>query len=267
MVTIAGKESGFIEKGQGNPILFIHGYPLSKELWKPQVDGLSDTFHTIAIDLRGHGETPPINGEYSMDLLADDCLALLHSLEIKQPVILCGLSMGGYVCFAFYRRYPHLVRGLILAATRATSDSPEARANRDKAVMIAKEKGAAEIASSMLPKMFAPITYSRDQKLVNDIYVMMSNTSTEGIIGALMGMKNRPDSSPMLSSISVPTVIIHGTDDQLISLSEAQHMHDHIPGSRLVIIPGAGHLLNLEAPNSFNQAIQQTFGAKTGIIS
>jgi len=260
IIDINGVTFGYEDQGRGIPLLFIHGYPLSRQMWKPQIDGLSDNFRTIAIDLRGHGESQAVIAPYTMDMLADDCADLLDQIKIDQRVIVCGLSMGGYVNLAFYRRYPERVAGLILAATRAGSDSDEAKANRDKAAQTAHEKGASAIADAMLPKMFAPPTYTQKPELVNHLHAMMARTSVEGIVGALMAIKNRPDSTPMLPLLDVPTLILHGTDDQLIPFSEAQGMQSIIPGSNIEPIPGAGHVLNLEQPGLFNQAIRVFFG-------
>ncbi len=196
------------DRGSGRPLLFIHGYPLSRRLWEPQIEGLADVAHIIAPDLRGHGDSQSTPGPYSMDLLAEDCHALLEAMSVNDPVVLCGLSMGGYVTFAFYRKYPERVAGLILAATRAGEDSPEGKANRDKAADLARQGGPGAIAESMLPKMLAPKTYNERPELVQSVREMMRSTSLEGILGDLMGMKSRPDSTPTLVQIDKRTLIL-----------------------------------------------------------
>ena len=244
------------ERGAGLPLLFIHGYPLSSRIWLPQMDGLSEFARTIAPDLRGHGESDAADGPYDMDLLAEDCRAVLDALEITQPVVLCGLSMGGYVTFAFYRKYPERVAGLILAATRAGEDSTEAKSNREKAAETARKQGASAIAEAMLPKMLSPKTYNSNEQLVQQVWEIMQGTSVQGIVGDLIGMKARPNSTPTLAKINKPTLILHGSDDQLIPLSEAVAMRTAIPGAQLRVLPDAGHLLNMEQPVLFNQAVR-----------
>jgi pimeloyl-ACP methyl ester carboxylesterase len=245
------------QNGSGPPILLIHGYPLNREMWRPQINSLSTSFNVIAPDLRGHGDSEPAASPYTMDLLADDCATVLKVLGIDQPVIVCGLSMGGYVSFAFYRKFPSLVAGLILAATRAGADATEAKLNRDKAAALAVEKGTYVVIEGMLPLILSPKTYEQRPELVREVENIMGETSLEGIVGALMGMKLRPDSTPDLGEIEVPVLIVHGADDQIIPLSEAESMHASLPDSTLKIIPDAGHLPNLEQPQLFNQTALQ----------
>ena len=253
------------ERGNGIPVLFIHGYPLNNELWAPQTDYLSEFVQVIAPDLRGHGysESTPYDDlgseGNSMDLMAEDCAAVLNKLNISKPVVLCGLSMGGYVSFAFYRKFPDRVRGLILAATRASADSTEAIKARNEAIQLARSEGPKAIVEASLPKMMAPITYSQQPDLVQRVRGIMLNTSLDGIIADLIGMKNRPDSTPLLSNILVPTMIIHGNDDQIIPIEEVESMHKAIPKSNLVIIQDAGHLVNLEQPAIFNEEAERFF--------
>jgi pimeloyl-ACP methyl ester carboxylesterase len=243
--------------GEGIPLLFIHGYPLSRKIWKPQIDGLTDIASVISVDLRGHGESYPFEPPYSMDLLAEDCYRLLYDLNITPPIIVCGLSMGGYVTMALYRKYPSLFRGMILTSTRSGSDSPEGKANRDIGVKNVLELGVPSIADNMLPKMVSPVTFNSNQPLVNTIRAIMLDTSVNGVVGALQGMRDRPDPTPLLPNVKCPTLIIHGADDQLIPIKEAEMLDIQIPNSRLVIIPKAGHLLNLEQPDLFNQAVRK----------
>ena len=243
--------------GTRTPLLFIHGYPLNRHLWDEQVSELSDIARVLAPDLRGHGGSDAVPGSYSMDLHAEDCQAFLDALRVAQPVVLCGLSMGGYVAFAFYRKYPERVAGLLLAATRAGADSPEGKANRDKAMALAKEKGVSAVVESMLPKMLSPKTYQARPELVARVKAMMESTSPDGVLGDLAGLRDRPDSTPTLATIDRPTLILHGADDQLIPVSEAEAMHAGIKGSQLKILPDAGHLLNMEQPEAFNEAMRK----------
>jgi pimeloyl-ACP methyl ester carboxylesterase len=242
--------------GEGRPVLLIHGYPLDGTIWEPQITGLGETARIIAPDLRGHGASAPAPGPYSMDLLAEDCANVLEALEISEPVVVGGLSMGGYIALAFYRNFPKQVAGLVLAATRAGADSPEGKAGRDAAAKLAQDMGADAIAASMLPKMLAPSTYETQPALVAKVQKMMAATSVEGIIGDLAAMKNRPDSTPLLPEISVPTLIIHGAEDQILPRSEAEVMYKAIPDAQMKILANAGHLISLEQPALFNNALQ-----------
>lgn len=245
------------ESGRGNPLLLIHGYPFNHEMWHPQIEAFSTTARIIAPDLRGHGGSPPSKGPSTMDLLADDCAKVLETLGVDEPVTVCGLSMGGYVAFAFYRRYPSLVAGLILAATRAKADSPEIKVKRDESAALAEENGVQAVTANMLPMIMSPKTYSTNPELVDRVEQIMAQTSLQGMVSALMGMKVRPDSTPTLDAISVPSLIIHGSDDQIIPLSEAEAMHTSIKDSQFEIIADAGHLPNLEQPKLFNQIVKQ----------
>jgi pimeloyl-ACP methyl ester carboxylesterase len=245
----------YVTLGRGMPLLFIHGYPLSGKIWDPQVNALSDHASLISIDLRGHGESYPFEGPYSMDLLANDCKVLLDELNITEKVVVCGLSMGGYVAMAMYRNFPRIFKGMILTSTRPGPDTPEGRSNRDLAINNVRQYGSSSIADSMLPKLFSPVTLSTNPNLIKSIHSTMINTSVQGMIGALQGMRDRPDSTPLLAKISCPVLIIHGTDDQIIPMKEAELMSQQIPKSRLVKINNAGHLVNLEQPELYNQAL------------
>ncbi|MCS6910807.1 MAG: alpha/beta hydrolase [Anaerolineales bacterium] len=241
--------------GSREPLLFIHAFPLNRKLWDPQFNELSDVARVLAFDLRGFGGADPV-GAQSMEQLADDCNAFLDAMRVSRPVTLCGLSMGGYVAFAFYRKYPGRVRALVLAATRAGPDSEEGRANRDKLAAAVQERGPIAAVETMLPKMFAPRTYETQPELVESVRAMMLAASTPGIVGALRALRDRPDSTPTLAEIKVPTLILHGPEDQLIGLAEAEKMRDGIAGARLQVLPGTGHLLNLEQPAQFNEAVR-----------
>ncbi len=247
----------YSDQGSGLPIVLIHGYPLNRHIFDPQSEVLSQHARIITPDLRGHGESQSVAGPYSMDLLAQDVAALLDQLHISEPVILGGLSMGGYVTFAFNRLYPGRVKGLILTATRAAADTPQAREARQQAVETARRQGIAAIVQSMLPKLMSPHSLEMRPELVESVQAIMNTTSLEGVLGDLAAMAARPDSTPTLPTIRVPTLVLHGAQDSLIPSAEAQAMQQAIPNAQLEVIEDAGHLPTLETPVVYNQAVLQ----------
>ena len=252
-------ENGFIaydQNGTGIPLLLIHGYPLSRKIWKPQMDGLAKNASMIRLDLRGHGESYPFEGEYQMDLLADDCYKLLLNTQLSPPIVVCGLSMGGYVAFALYRRYPQLFKAMILTSTRAGPDSPEGKASRETGIKNARQNGISSIVDGMTPKLVSPFTLTTKKELVSSIREIMLETSTNGVVGALQGMRDRADSTPLLAEIECPVLIIHGADDQIIPFIESEKMCEQISDARLVAIAQAGHLPNMEQPERYNQVVR-----------
>src|SRR3989304_904463 len=240
--------------GAGPPVVLIHGFPLDHTMWQPQVDELSKDHVVITADLRGHGQSQATPGPYSMDLLADDVNMLLDHLGLGQ-VVLGGLSMGGYVAFAFFRKYQQRVRALILVDTRAEADTPEAKARREQQAQAVLKDGPGNLVNQMIVKMFTQKTILNDTTLVERVRKMMESTSSVGAVGALQGMAQRPDSTLLLESIRVPTLIIVGSEDSLTTVSDAQRMAGRIPGSELVIVPEAAHFTTLEKPRGGNAAV------------
>ena len=239
------------------PVLWLHGFPLNKTMWDYQVTGLADVARLITPDLRGHGQSEPTDTTpYTMELMANDCIALLDHLGCTGPVVVAGLSMGGYLAFEICRRFPERVAGLILAATKATADTDEAKEARDKSARVAKSKGLAPIVAGLLPKLLAPDAYDEQPEMVAFLEEMMLATPPEGIVGAQAAMRDRPDSTSDLPKLKIPTLVIHGTEDQLIPVAEAEATAAGIPGAELLIIPGAGHMPNLEQPAAFNDAVR-----------
>lgn len=256
-ITVNGLPIAYTDDGDGHPLLFIHGFPLNRQMWAPQVGELAKVARVIAPDLRGHGESPRLPGPYEMDLLASDMAAFLDALAIKKRIVICGLSMGGYVAFAFYRKYPERLRAMILTATRAAADTTDGKANRDAMADRVSTMGIMPVVDAMAPKLLSPISLKEKPDLAKKVSDIMQTTSAEGMIGALMGMKLRPDTSGMLKEIQVPTLVVHGADDQIVPLQEARQMADKIPGAQFEMIPLAGHLPNLEQPELFNKLLME----------
>jgi pimeloyl-ACP methyl ester carboxylesterase len=234
-------------RGEGPAVLFVHGYPLDRTLWQHPLGALTG-FRRIAPDLRGLGLSDAPDLGYSMATYADDLAALLDALQADQ-VVLCGLSMGGYIALEFARRYRSRLRGLVLMDTRAEADTAEARKAREAAMQVAREKGAAAIATQMLPKLFAPGADKMMPQVVERVRVMIEGAPVKGIVGALSAMRDRPDSTPTLAELDgLPTLVVVGDQDQTSSPAVARAMSGAIPGAMLSIIPGAGHLPPVEQP-------------------
>ncbi len=250
---INGMTLAYGDRGTGLPLVFLHAFPLNRTMWQPQ-EALSVKFRVITVDLRGHGESDAPLWRYTLDQAADDVRGLLDHLSIGQAVLV-GLSMGGYIAFAFHRRYADRTKGLILADTRAQADTEEGREGRFQMAQIAYKKGPTAVADLMIPKMFSPGTIEARPDLVRRVRTMIESNEISGIAGDLMAMAERADSVPILSTISCPTQIIVGELDLATPLSDAQLMADRIPGARLAVIPGAAHLSNLEQPERFNSTV------------
>ncbi|MGE5263891.1 MAG: alpha/beta fold hydrolase [Acidobacteriota bacterium] len=254
---VNGFEMSYDDTGAtGTPLLLVHGFPLDRTLWLAQTHGLADAARVIAPDLRGCGESGMPSGTVTMDAYAGDLNALLDSLGI-QSVILGGLSMGGYIAFAFYRQYPQRVRGLILADTRALPDSAEGKKGRDENIALVREKGAGAIADKMLPKMLTPKTLETRPEVANAVRSLMARQPVKGIVAQLSALRDRPDSTPTLAQIKVPTLVVVGAEDTLTPPKDSEMMRDAIRGARLVTIPGAAHLSNYEQPQAFDTAVRE----------
>lgn len=247
--------------GSGPPIILLHGYPFNRSMWREQVDSLSANYRVVIPDLRGHGETSATQEEpATMEEMAQDVAALLDELEIKR-VVLGGLSMGGYVTLAFYRRFSLRVRALILADTRSQADTPEAQRNREEQAEKILEQGMSSIVDDFLKKVLTPTTLSEKPEIVERVRKMVVTTKPLGAAAALRGMAVRPDQTDFLPEIIAPTLIIVGSEDQLTPPVDAEMMRSKIGGSRLEIIEGASHLSNLERPAEFNRALKKFLDA------
>jgi len=251
---IHGVTVGYTDQGNGTPLVFIHAFPLSKTMWQPQVDALKDSYRVITIDLGGHGESDIVLWNDSLDGYAKNVIHLLDHLGIAQAIFV-GLSMGGYTLFSIYRHYANRVKAMVLADTKAQADSEEGKAGRQSMAEMAFKDGASAIADMMLPKLLAPSTIEHHPEIVEQVRQMILHTSTAGIVVDLVAMAARPDSTDLLPTITCPTLVIVGEDDQATPVTESQYIAQRIPGSTLVTIPQAGHLSNVEQPAAFNKAL------------
>ncbi len=252
---INGITLAYTDQGTGLPVVFLHAFPLNRTMWAEQEAALSSRFRVITIDLRGHGESDAPLWHYTLDQAADEVIGFLDHLSIRQAVFV-GLSMGGYVLFALYRKYADRVQGLVLADTRAQADTAEGKEARFQMAQIAYKNGPSAIADIMIPKLLSPTTIQTRPELVRRVRTMIEGTQVSGIAGDLMAMAERPDSIALLKQITCPTQIIVGEQDLATPPCDAKLMADRIPDARLAIIPGAAHLSNMEQPGLFNETIR-----------
>lgn len=256
MITFAnGRAIGYDDVGSGVPVLFLHGFPHNRSLWSPQLGALATPARTICMDLRGFGESA--QGEPGgVDAFADDAATLLDVLGVERAVV-AGLSMGGYATFAFWRRHRARVRALVLCDTKAAADSDAARRARVDMQALAQERGSMAVANQMISGMVGRTTREKNPELVDELHRMMSLAPVQGIVDALDALRSRPDSTPDLATIDVPTLIVVGDEDALTPAKDARAMHLAITGSRIEVIAGAGHVSNMERPATFNHVLSE----------
>ncbi len=248
---IDGISLAYDDVGAGTPMVLLHGFPHDRSLWTHQLRALSDRARCIAPDLRGFGASS-VAGPYSMDRWADDVALLLDALEIER-VVLAGLSMGGYVAFAFWRRHRARVRALVLADTRAAADTDETRAKRRALAEVARAEGSAAVAARQMEGMIGKTTRERRPDVEQQVRAMLERAPVDGIVGALDALAARPDSTPTLATIDVPALVVVGEEDALTPPKEARAMCDAIANCRYEVIACAGHVSCLERPAAFNQ--------------
>jgi len=257
MIPLEDVELNAFDEGEGDAIVFIHGFPLDHSMWRFQLEEFARTHRVIAPDLRGFGQSEDSAGVVTMERLADDIAGLLDCLEIPGSVTVCGLSMGGYVAWQFWKRHPYRLRRLIQCDTRAVADSMEARQTRLESSDRVLREGPDFLAATMPEKMFSPVTRSQQPDLVNEVQQTIIRNSPVGISAALLGMAARPDVTDWLPRIQVPTLLLVGADDVISTPDEMTSIATGIPGATLKIIPQAGHLAPLEQPQQVNRILRE----------
>jgi 3-oxoadipate enol-lactonase len=255
MTVVGGRAVRYLETGSpagADTLLLLHAFPMGVRLWEPQLDAFSG-WRVIAPALPGFDGSDlledPFVGGY-----AGQVVGVLDNLGLEE-VAVAGLSMGGYVAFELLRQVPHRIRGLVLADTRSTADALAAKQAREHLLTVADQQGPGAIANETLPRLLGATTHRERPDLVAAVRSMIEFQSPEGIAAAIRLMMTRPDSTPTLASIKVPTLVIVGAEDQLTPPEEASQMSESIHGAELLVIEGAGHLTNIEKPGAFNEAL------------
>ena len=243
--------------GTGRPkgtLLLIHAFPLNARMWEPQLTLAADGWRVIAPQLRGMDGGSVDHPATSMDDHAADIIDLLDALHVEDAVV-GGLSMGGYVAFAIQRHAPRYIRALVLADTRPQADTPEGVEARRKMLALVRDKGPSAVADEMIPKLLGEHTRRTQPAVAEQVRNLILSSSAEAIANAITALMTRPDSSPLLASIHVPTLIVVGEQDTITPPALSEQMHKAISGSEYIAVPDAGHLANLEQPEAFNSAL------------
>lgn len=258
LLETGGRRLAWLESGAGWPVILLHAFPFKAEMWRAQLEAVPSGWRFIAPDLRGFGRAhlsrlkveegaPPL----TVDDYAADVAALMDALKLDDAVI-GGLSMGGYVAFALFRQAPGRFAGMILADTRSQADTPQAREARVQLRALLAERGPSAVADQMLPKLLSPDAAPEVVAAARQMIDSADAAAIDAAIGALMA---RPDSTPDLPRMTRGTLVIVGEEDAITPVADARAMQAAIPRSMLTVIPGAGHLSNLERPEIFSRAL------------
>jgi len=249
---IGGARIHYQDTGGGKEVvLLLHAFPLHSGMWSRLIAALSPRYRVVAPDYPGLGKSQPRSEPSTMEALAEQVVGLLGAIRVDRVAVV-GLSMGGYLSFELHRRQPGLFRALALCDTKATADTPEGAAGRETFAKNAIEKGLHWVADEMTPKLLRP---QPDPAVVREVRGLIGQGTPAGVAAAQRGMAKRPDSTPTLATVACPTLVVVGAEDGLTPPAEAEKLAAGVKGAKLVRIPGAGHLPNLESPEAYNRAL------------
>jgi 3-oxoadipate enol-lactonase len=261
-----GRRIGYLETiGGGVPartLVLLHAFPLCAEMWRPQLAAVPPGWRFVAPDLRGFGTSDPRPTDVapSVDDYAEDVEALLDTLALDR-VVVAGLSMGGYAAFSLLRRRPGRVAGLVLADTRAEADGETARAARDGMIDTLAAGGPPAVFEKMQPGLLGQTTRTSRPAVVAEVRALALAQSAGAIRRAILRLKSRPDSTPLLTAIACPALVVVGEEDQITTPDVARGLSQAIAGAELAVIPSAGHLSNFERPEEFNKVLGRFLGS------
>jgi len=253
---INGDPFNYIEVGIPSrmPVVLVHGFPFSHEMWKPQLDALDKRYRAIAYDARGHGNSYVGDGQYTIEGHVDDLTGLLDHLKIQKAVIV-GLSMGGYITLRALERNPERFHAAVLCDTRSEADGNEGKLKRFAGIVAVKKNGSTVFADGFVKSVFAAETFQKNSQAIDRIHTIIRRTPELSITGTLLALAARTDTTESLSKIKIPVMILVGESDVTTPPSASQAMHDRITGSELHIIPRAAHMSNIENPEFFNERL------------
>lgn len=241
--------------GRGPAVVLIHGFPLCRQMWQGQIRALQNGgFRIIAPDLPGFGASVPLLGKGSMSEYADAIMAMLDDLQIDK-VAIGGMSMGGYILFDLMERYPQRLQAAMFLVTRASADDATGRERRSELASAVREGNLEIVPNNFEQVLFAPSTLRRQPELVGMVRSWMHAASPEGVIGALLAMRDRKDYVNLLPGFHLPALVVGAAQDLAIPPVHAELLASMLPAAELHVIPDAGHMANLEQPEEFNRVL------------
>lgn len=247
--------NAYDDRGKGQPVILLHGFPFNRSMWSEQIRFFNTQgYRCIAPDLRGLGQNKSSNDINTMEDMARDVAALMDELQIKNALI-AGLSMGCYVAFEFVHLFPSRVTALVLAGGRAEGPDKAEKQSREQQAKRVLEQGFAPSVESILQSLLSPTTLKEKPEVVTRVRQMVASTDPRGAAAAQRGMAARRDYSTDLAQISLPTLVVAGGDDGVRKPIDADSIHRGIRNSQLEIIDEAGHLMNMEQPEEFNDTL------------
>jgi len=241
--------------GKGPAVLLVHGFPLNRQMWQAQVAPIAQAgYRVIAPDLRGFGASDAPPGDYSMDVFADDLVALLDALDIQRAAV-CGMSMGGYILLDLLERYPGQVSAAGFIATKSSADDEAGRARRSAMAAQAESLGANPIIKNFAELLFAPETMHSNPELIAQVTAWMRATPPSALAGGLLAMRDRKDYTPLLPGFPQPSLVVVGSEDRAASHTAIELFNAGLPSCQSHVIAGAGHMVNMERPGEFNEIL------------
>ena len=242
--------------GEGDiPVVFLHGFPFDKTMWQGQMDYLQTTHRVIACDIRGFGKSTDEESHLSMDLFANDLILFIDKLGLEK-IIICGLSMGGFIALNAIKRFPSRFKALILCDTQCVADTHDVKVNRYKTIEDIKEYGVTNFNQGFIKNVFHEDSLTNKPEVVEQLRNVVFSNSQHIITQGLIALAERCETCSILDEITIPTLIICGREDAVTPLSESKFMNKHIKDSVLHVISNAGHVSNLEEPTKFNKLLR-----------
>ena len=261
MAKIKNNLTTFINGDSKNiPIVFIHGFPFDHNMWNNQTEELSKEYCCITYDIRGLGESPVGDGQFTMEMFVEDFIETIGQLKLDKPIV-CGLSMGGYIALSAVEKFEKKFRALILCDTKSAADNNDVKLKRAEGIKTINEMGVEKFVNDFVPNCFAEESLSKS--FYKETLKRSLRSSPTGVKGCLLAMVSRTDTTEYLFKIKIPVLVVCGEKDKLSSPQVMKEMADKILNSEFQIIPGAGHLSPLENPDVANKVIKDFLSRKT----
>ena len=252
---INGFEMAYDDRGEGSPVILLHGFPLCRKMWEKQRVALVEAgYRVITPDLRGFGESEATESGYGMASLADDVAALMERLGLGQAVV-GGMSMGGYVLLSLLENHYERLSAALFIVTRGVDDDEKGKEKRTALAEVVKGGHPEAVSEAFEKILFAGGTKEDQPWIIEEVTGWMKSTDPRALIGGLTGMRDRKNYLPLLNHFTLPTLVIGGEEDITIPPENAEALAEGLPNSTLKILPKAGHMANMEQPDAFNEAL------------